>query len=594
MQKKTVIFWGASLFFLAVLFVGGIYTPQDIRLDTGDSPGANHSYAPKVCSACDHVYVAWFDTRSSYDEIRFNFSHDGGLTWKTPDILINNGGRSAKFPEICCLGNTVYATWYQNRNSTWGVYFNYSNDGGVTWQESDIRIDTGGDIAGVSFSAWEGPRICCSGDSVYIAWYDERDGETDIRLNYSTDGGANWQASDIRIDVGDAAGAHRSSYPGICCSGSNVYVSWSDLRNGKWDIYFNCSTDGGLNWLSSPVRLNTGITPGYTHCWAPKVCCSGSNVYVVWYDGRSGSDDIFLNYSHDYGTTWQTPDLRLDVGDLPGAGDSHHPQIICDGNKIVVVWYDERDGEADIYSNRSTNGGSVWELTDTRLDSGDMAGEHRSENPRICREGGKLAVAWEEYRNGYADVFICLSKNWGSSWISSPIRLDSGSSASRDPFVCSSGGKLFASWRDERSGSADIYFNSLPAQPDMNVKNGMHGDFADGSFTDIGTVPLSWIIGREIPFIVENAGNGPLNLTGSPDRVTLSGTGASYFIVSRQPSRSTLMPGETTVFKIRTKILSMPPVPPGWEKTAVFSIDIANNDMDENPYDFTIKLTVKN
>jgi hypothetical protein len=34
-------------------------------------------------------------------------------------------------------------------------------------------------------------------------------------------------------------------------------VTWRDTRNGRDDIYFNRSPDGGATWLIADVRLDT-------------------------------------------------------------------------------------------------------------------------------------------------------------------------------------------------------------------------------------------------------------------------------------------------------------------------------------------------
>ena len=48
---------------------------------------------------------------------------------------------------------------------------------------------------------------------------------------------------------------------------------------------------------------------------------------LVWRDDRNGNKDIFLNYSSDYGMTWQANDIRLDTGSGPGANNSFSPKI---------------------------------------------------------------------------------------------------------------------------------------------------------------------------------------------------------------------------------------------------------------------------
>jgi hypothetical protein len=130
---------------------------------------------------------------------------------------------------------------------------------------------------------------------VYVVWYDWRNGDSDIYFNHSNDYGVSWQSSDIRLDTGDTAGAYNSYNPQVACSDANVYVVWRDLRNGSADIYSNCSTDSGMNWQSSDTRLDTGDTAGANGSEDPQIACSGNNVYAVWRDYRNGSTDIYFN-----------------------------------------------------------------------------------------------------------------------------------------------------------------------------------------------------------------------------------------------------------------------------------------------------------
>jgi hypothetical protein len=137
--------------------------------------------------------------------------------------------------------------------------------------------------------------MVCSEDRIYIAWQDNRNGDFDIYFNYSTDGGTTWRAGDIRLDTGDSAGANKSENCEISCSGNNVYAVWHDDRNGAWDVYFNCSTDGGARWQTPDVRLDTGDSPGSYLSGLAQVASSGNQVYVVWQDQRNGLFDIYFN-----------------------------------------------------------------------------------------------------------------------------------------------------------------------------------------------------------------------------------------------------------------------------------------------------------
>jgi hypothetical protein len=78
-------------------------------------------------------------------------------------------------------------------------------------------------------------------------------------------------------------------------------------------------------------------------------------------------------------------------------------------------------------------------------------------------------------------------------------------------------------------------------------------------------------------------------LTGTPDRVYLSGPDARYFQVIQQPAPSIPMVSQTT-FKVRTVRDSVPPLPVGWERDFSVDVNIPNTDSDENPYNFTVKV----
>jgi len=120
------------------------------------------------------------------------------------------------------------------------------------------------------------------------------------------------------------------------------------------------------------------------------------------------------------------------------------------------------------------------------------------------------------------------------------------------------------------------YANVVP--PEINLKQGST-NIADGGSYDFGNHVRN--TNSDVIFTIENTGNGDLTLSGSPI-ISISGTNADQFSVQQQPSSPVSGYGNTT-FKIRFS-----PTSTG-SKTA--TISIANNDVDENPYDLTINGT---
>jgi Neuraminidase (sialidase) len=405
-----------------------------------------------------NIYVVWADNRNGNRDIYFNYSTDGGANWQSSDIRLNTdpaGADDSRYPQVAVYGASVYVTWEACRNGDWtNIYLNYSTDGGANWQESDMRLCT--DLVLEAYSST--PQIAVAGNSIYAVWQDERCGNADIYLNYSTDGGANWQSSDIRLGS-DVPGSAHSSAPQIAVSGADVFVVWEDYRNGACDIYLNYSTDGGTTWQRYDKRLNTDAA-GTDDSQFPQIWIFGTNVYVVWWDSRNGGHDIYLNYSADGGMNWQTSDIRLDT-DPAGAADSENPQIAVSGASIYVTWQDYRNGACDIYMNCSTDGGLTWQMSDARLDT-DPAGATNSENPQIAVSGAGVYVTWQDYRNGACDIYMNCSMDGGMTWQTSDTRLDTdpaGAAYSENPWIGVNGSNIYVVWADDRNGNRDIYYN---------------------------------------------------------------------------------------------------------------------------------------
>jgi hypothetical protein len=95
------------------------------------------------------------------------------------------------------------------------------------------------------------------------------------------------------------------------------------------------STDGGVNWQASAIRVDTGDAPGSHSSWNPHIACTRNFVYVTWCDWRDGDGDIYVNYSNDSGAYWKTPDVRIDTGDA-GVMYAYATQIACFVKKVFV------------------------------------------------------------------------------------------------------------------------------------------------------------------------------------------------------------------------------------------------------------------
>ena len=121
--------------------------------------------------------------------------------------------------------------------------------------------------------------------------------------------------------------------------------------------------------------------------------------------------------------------------------------------------------------------------------------------------------------------------------------------------------------------------------PEMNVRSGsvsiLDGDttpdLADGS--DFGSTTVAGGVVDHI-FTIENLGSSDLNLSGAP-LVVIGGANASDFSVNVDQTSSPVPPDGTTTFRVRFD--------PSVYGTRSATLSVANNDSDENPYNFNIQ-----
>ena len=87
-----------------------------------------------------------------------------------------------------------------------------------------------------------------------------------------------------------------------------VFVAWSDARNGDWDVFMRRSTDGGHTW-EHPVRLNDDALHDGRNQYMPQLSVAPSGrVDAIFYDRRSNvenqGNDVSYTFSVDGGRTF--------------------------------------------------------------------------------------------------------------------------------------------------------------------------------------------------------------------------------------------------------------------------------------------------
>ena len=388
----------------------------------------------------------------------------------------------------------------------------------------DRRIDfgPGSDESG---SAARRPKVCASGGFVYVVWVDDRAIDARVRMNRSLDGGFTWLPGDVLVST-DTPQGFQARNPSVACEQGRVVVAWEDDRDGPLEnpgIYVNVSQDAGANWLPQSYRI-TIDEEGDWRSLEPQISLFGTDIYVVWYDGRAGAFDIYFNRGAGFGQNWLIEEIRLDTDD-DGAAYSARPRMASTATgEVFVTWVDSRDNTNDIYFNRSLDHGipGTWLATDIRLDDdvcfeGDGGCEPSdSFAPEIVVRDGVVAVAWHERSivtepdgsyDKAADIYINVATEQDPPDFSpDPTRVDTDGpqvNSSQFPQVgILDSGRVALVWRDDRAGGFDILYShsddwgeswlASETRLDSNPAGASHSTDASMSVGDDGNLAVVW------------------------------------------------------------------------------------------------------
>ncbi|MEI7980581.1 MAG: T9SS type A sorting domain-containing protein [Bacteroidota bacterium] len=295
------------------------------------------------------------------DRIVSQKSTNGGQTWSTGTFMGLNGSKDQdkEWGVVNRMNNHIYVTWTQfdnygsfNSLDSSVILFSKSINSGVSWSPPKRINRVAGDCLDMDNTV-EGavPAVGPNGE-IYVSWA----GPLGLVFNSSPDGGNTWNDTNIfvcSIPGGwdyMVGGIYRANgLPVTCCdlsngpSHGNVYINWSDQRNGTTDtdVWFVKSTDGGLSWCA-PKRVNDD-PPGRQQffTWMTVDQVTGY-IYFVFYDRRNYTDnrtDVYMAVSRDGGETFE----NFKISDSPfnpnaGVFFGDYTCVSAHNNVVRPIW----------------------------------------------------------------------------------------------------------------------------------------------------------------------------------------------------------------------------------------------------------------
>ena len=315
-----------------------------------------YCFSPDICVNDDMIYTVWDDTNATAREIRYRSSPDSGQTWLPEKMVSANDGWNSQYAKIAVNGSEIHVVWvdYRHRDESFPfnteLYYMRSLDNGITWDDGMGNIGQERRLTNAFYESTEA-SISVEGDVVQVVWGDTRNGVTtgDIYYMRSLDKGATWDDG-----LGNVGQDRRLTTNGtnhgpstMAVNGSTIHVAWVDEEPGPvYRIYYRNSTDNGLSW--GTIQSLVGPLPGSTY--RPKLAVYNDTVHMTWMDMRDDGStrEIYYKNSTDRGANWNA-DLRLTNST---GTNSWWPVIDVNEKEIHIAWWDDRDGNSEIYYKR--------------------------------------------------------------------------------------------------------------------------------------------------------------------------------------------------------------------------------------------------
>jgi hypothetical protein len=221
-----------------------------------------------------------------------------------------------------------------------------------------------------------------------------------------------------------------ANYPGprtsIALSGNNIYVAWWDNKTGNNEISFARSTDNGKTFDKT---INLSNAKGASA--DSQIATQGYNVYVSWWDNQTGSWNVFSRASTDGGKTFGDAVMLKSIGSSPLKKLTAPPSdtipvdtaVAASGNNEYVMWWDNKTGNWEVSFAKSTDNGKTFGSPMNISNSSDA----HSLGARIAADqGSNVYISWVDIdeKTGQKQVLFRASNDNGQAF-GNPVMLNS-------------------------------------------------------------------------------------------------------------------------------------------------------------------------
>lgn len=357
---------------------------------------------------------------------------------------VTASGQGAYEPSLAVLEDGFLVGWHDTRDGNPEIYARALSADGVP-RSPEWRLTT-------SVARSYEPDVAVAGGGFAVAWYDVTNSESRVRLGMWEDNGqARWERT-----LSAVGGNARN--PVVVSDADRLFTAWLEHDAQQWAVWA-CWVDVEGRAQTSPVRVATASET----TWNLNAALDTEGTPWVIFDAslENAASELFAAKIREGGV--HVAQLTGDDGAL-----SAYPDIAFGTAGAAVVWFDERDGNREVYLAAAPVEALPQAITDHATRVTHTPGE--SIGAYVSWNGAEVGVAWSDDTEGNPEVYFQRFAADGST-IHSPLRVTRNSTSSWVPAIQSADHGFALSWNEDvvelrgshgEDGRSEVAFALIP------------------------------------------------------------------------------------------------------------------------------------
>lgn len=359
---------------------------------------------------------------------------------------ISHSGAGAYEVSLTGVRGGFAAVWYDTRGGRPEIYARLLDDQGQpAGPEQRLTED--------SVAAYEAD-VAAAGDDLVVAWYERTGGGTNAAKL------ALWSRDGDRLWIKTLSAEGRSGRnPVVRANGEEIFCAWVESGvDGTTEVWA-----GWFNFDGRPLAPSQRVAPAGRTTWNLNATLDARGDAWIAFDATAGtrSDELFVSRVDK--TSSRVTRLTSDDG-----APSKYPDLVFGGNRAALTWFDERDGNQEVY----LLVGALDELREGVERRARRVTRTRGESigAYVAWNGLRFGLSWSDDTEGQHEVYFQAFDRAGKP-LHQPRRLTQNSTSSLIPAIRPAHDGFALAWNEytppprgvhAEGGRSEIVFLLIP------------------------------------------------------------------------------------------------------------------------------------